>query len=209
MWQGDCVLRVGLTGGIGSGKSLVAALLAERGAVVIDADVLAREVVAPGTPGLAEVVMAFGPDVVQRDGELDRAALAQRIFGDPAAKRRLEAVVHPRVRARATEVEAAAPPDAVVVHAIPLLVETGQSEGFDTVVVVDCPVDVQLRRLVEQREMSRDEAQSRIAAQASRDQRLAVAGYVIDNSGSEQQLSAAVENLWRALSPHPAPQPEK
>jgi dephospho-CoA kinase len=194
------VLRVGLTGGIGSGKSSVARLLAQRGAVVVDSDTLAREVVAPGTPGLAEVVIAFGPDVVQPDGTLDRRELARHVFGDPAAKLRLEAIVHPRVRTRAAQAEAAAPPDAVVVHDIPLLVETGQADRFDTLVVVDCPTDVQLQRLVDQRRMSRDEAQSRIQAQATRDERLAVADHVIDNSGSEQQLATAVDELWQSLS---------
>lgn len=193
------MLRVALTGGIGSGKSTVGAMLAERGAVVIDADVLAREVVAPGTPGLADILVAFGPGVVDGDGALDRRALAQRAFDDPAARQRLEAIIHPRVRARAAEIEAKTAEDAVVVHDIPLLVETGQAGQFDVVVVVDCPPDVQVERLTRQRGMSRAEAQSRITAQASRAQRLAVADRVIENSGSLEQLRAAVDQLWRTL----------
>ncbi len=193
------MLRVALTGGIGSGKSTVGAMLAERGAVVIDADVLAREVVAPGTPGLADILVAFGPGVVDGDGALDRRALAQRVFDDPAARQRLEAIIHPRVRARAAEIEAKTAEDAVVVHDIPLLVETGQAGQFDVVVVVDCPSDLQVERLTRQRGMSRAEAQSRITAQVSRAQRLAVADHVIENSGSLEQLRAAVDQLWRTL----------
>ncbi len=127
------MLRVGLTGGIGSGKSSVSAMLAAHGAVVIDADVLAREVVAAGTPGLAEVVVAFGPDVLTDEGDLDRAAMGRRVFGDDLARERLERIIHPRVRARAAQIEAEAGPDAIVVHDIPLLVETGQADQFDVV----------------------------------------------------------------------------
>ncbi len=162
------VLRVGLTGGIGSGKSSVSAMLAQHGAVVVDADLLAREVVAPGTPGLAEIVVAFGPDMLTDDGELDRAAMGRRVFGDDEARRRLEAIIHPRVRARAAQIEAAAAPEAVVVHDIPLLVETGQADGFDVVLVVDVSAEVQVDRLVEHRGMTADEARARIAAQADR-----------------------------------------
>lgn len=190
------VVRVGLTGGIASGKSEVSALLAEHGAVVIDADRLAREVVEPGTPALAEVVIAFGPDVLDFAGELDRAALGQRVFDDDAARGRLEAIIHPRVRARAAEIEAAAPADAVVVHDIPLLVETGQAGDFDVVVVVDCPTDVQLERLVASRGMSDAQARARIAAQALRADRLAAAYKVISNTGSLTDLRAAVDELW-------------
>ena len=194
------MLRVGLTGGIGSGKSEVSARLAEHGAVVIDADQLAREVVAAGTPGLAEIVIAFGPEMVTEDGELDREAMARRIFGDDEARKRLEAIIHPRVRARATEIEAAAPRDAVVVHDIPLLVETGQAGNFDVLLVVDSSPDDQVRRLVDHREMTEDEARGRIAAQAGREQRLAAADLVLSNDGSLAQLRAAVDQVWEDLS---------
>jgi dephospho-CoA kinase len=195
------VLRVGLTGGIGSGKSEVAKRLAAHGAVVIDADALAREVVAPGTEGLAEVVKEFGEDVLTNDGALDRAALARIVFADPAARRRLEAIVHPRVRARAAALEAkavAADPTAVVVHEIPLLVETGQADDFDVVIVVDVPEETQVERLV-RRGMTRDEALSRIAAQASRQERLAHATIVIDNSGDLDDLDEKVRQVWEEL----------
>jgi dephospho-CoA kinase len=194
------VLRIGLTGGIGSGKSEVSRLLAEHGAVVIDADVLAREVVEPGTPGLAEVVEAFGAGVLADDGSLDRAALGARVFGDDASRRRLEAIIHPRVRARAAEIEAAADPDAIVVHDIPLLVETGQGEAFDGVIVVDVPVEVQIERLVSEREMSANEAQGRISAQASRQQRAGAADWIVDNTGSLADLRSAVARVWKELS---------
>lgn len=194
------MLRIGLTGGIGSGKSEVSRLLAEHGAVVIDADVLAREVVEPGTPGLAEVVEAFGAGVLADDGSLDRAALGARVFGDDAARRRLEAIIHPRVRARAAEIEAAADPGAIVVHDIPLLVETGQGDAFDGVIVVDVPVEVQIERLVSEREMSANEAQGRISAQASRQQRAGAADWIVDNTGSLADLRSAVARVWKELS---------
>jgi dephospho-CoA kinase len=194
------VLRVGLTGGIGSGKSAVSARLAELGAVVIDADRLARDVVAPGTPGLAAVVAAFGPEVVTAGGGLDRAALGAIVFADPESRGRLNAIIHPLVRAAATGIEAAAPGDAVVVHDIPLLVETGQAATFDLVVVVDAPDDVRVGRLVADRGMDESDVRSRIQAQASRAERLAVADAVIDNSGPIDQLPAQVEALWRRLS---------
>jgi dephospho-CoA kinase len=194
------VLRVGLTGGIGSGKSTAARLLAERGAFVVDADTLAREVVEPGTQGLAEIVVAFGPDVLDSTGALDRTALGHRVFDDAAARERLEAIIHPRVRARAAEMAGDAPADAVVVHDIPLLVETGQSDDFDVVVVVDCPADVQVRRLTEGRSMSVAEAGARIAAQASRSERLAAADVVIDNDGSLDDLRTAVDAVWEGLT---------
>jgi dephospho-CoA kinase len=194
------VLRIGLTGGIGSGKSEVSRLLAAHGAVVIDADRLAREVVEPGTPGLAEVVEAFGPGVLAADGSLDRGALGQRVFGDDDARRRLEAIIHPRVRARAAELEAAAGADAVVVHDIPLLVETGQAGSFDGIIVVDVPVEIQVLRLVDQRGMSEAEARSRIAAQAPREQRAGAADWIVDNTGSLAGLEAAVARVWKELT---------
>lgn len=193
------MLRIGLTGGIGSGKSEVSRRLAARGAVVIDADVLAREVVEPGTSGLADVVEAFGPDVLAPDGSLDRQALGARVFGDEEARRRLERIVHPRVRQRAAEIEAAAAPDAVVVHDIPLLVETGQVDSFDGVIVVDVPVEIQLARLVDRRGMPEPEARGRIAAQASREQRARSADWVVDNTGSPADLDAAVARIWEQL----------
>ena len=193
------MLRVGLTGGIGSGKSEVSRRLAAHGAVVIDADLLAREVVAPGTDGLAEVVRAFGPEVLSADGSLDRPALGARVFGDDEARRRLERIIHPRVRARAHELEAAADPDAVVVHDIPLLVETGQHDDFDVLVVVDAPDDVRVQRLASARGMSADEARSRIAAQATREDRLAAADHVVSNDDSLATLDASVARLWDLL----------
>ncbi len=186
--------RIGLTGGIGSGKSTVAALLASLGAVVIDADALAREAVQPGSVGLSEVVTEFGPDVVDADGALDRAALAALVFADPAALSRLNAIVHPLVASLSAERLAAVPSDALVVYDVPLLAENGLQAGFDAVVVVDAPDDVRLRRL-EARGLDRGDAERRMAAQASRDQRLAVADFVIDNSGDPDQLQAAVQSL--------------
>lgn len=192
-------LRVGLTGGIGSGKSEVARLLAAHGAVVIDSDVLAREVVARGTAGLAEVVSAFGPEVLTPSGDLDRPALGRLVFADQAARVRLEAIVHPRVRRRAAEIESAADPDAVVVHDVPLLVETGQADRFDEVVVVDVPEEVQVERLARLRGMAEEDARARIAAQASRTERLAAATVVVDNSGSLDALRRRVDEVWDGL----------
>ena len=193
------MLRVGLTGGIGSGKSAVSSRLATRGAVVIDSDVLAREVVAKGTDGLAEVVAAFGDGVLTADGELDRPALGRIVFGDETARRKLEAITHPRVRARAAELEAQAPADAIVVHDIPLLVETGQAHKFDVVLVVDAPVDVQLERLTSQRGMAAAEAKQRIASQASREDRLAIADLVVDNTGPLTELDGRIDEVWTTL----------
>jgi dephospho-CoA kinase len=194
------MLRVGLTGGIGSGKSTVSRLLAEHGAVVIDADLLAREVVGAGTDGLDEIVQAFGPEVLTPEGDLDRAAMGRRVFADPVARALLEQVIHPRVRSRAAEIEAGAPSDAVVVHDIPLLVETGQGAGFDVVVVVDAPVDVQVARLTADRRLSEQEARARVAAQATRDERLAVADQVVANDSTLAELRTRVERLWTQLS---------
>lgn len=193
------VLRVGLTGGIGSGKSTVTELLRERGALVVDADLLAREAVAPGSDGLSEVVAAFGTTVLRSDGSLDRAALGRLVFTDPAARHRLEEIVHPRVRSRADELEAAAPVGSVVVHDIPLLVESGQADGYDVVVVVDLPPEVQIARLVAARRMTEADARARIKAQASREERLAAADVVLDNSGSLHDLRAQIDGLWSDL----------
>jgi dephospho-CoA kinase len=207
---------VGLTGGIGSGKSAVAARLAEHGAIVIDADTLAREAVAQGTEGLAEVVAAFGPGVLAADGGLDRPALGRLVFGDDVARRRLEGIIHPRVRARTAELAEAAPPDAVVVNDVPLLVEaglgsarserqrapqsrpeSGHAGGFDLVVVVLAAEQTRVRRLVSGRGMSEQEARSRIAAQATDEQRRAVADVVLTNDGSLDELHRQVDELWQ------------
>jgi dephospho-CoA kinase len=193
------VLRVGLTGGIGSGKSEVSRRLAALGAVVIDADLLAREVVARGTDGLAEVVQAFG-DVLTPAGDLDRPAVGRLVFGDETARRKLEGIIHPRVRVRAAEIEAAAPAGAVVVHDIPLLVETGQADRFDQVLVVDVPPEIQLDRLMNVRGMSEDEARARIASQTSREDRLAAADLVVDNSGTLAELDRRINEIWSALT---------
>ncbi len=192
-------LRVGLTGGVASGKSTVSAMLASLGAVVVDADLLAREVVAPGTDGLAEVVAAFGDDVIGVDGALDRPALGAVVFADEQRRRTLESIIHPRVRARGAELEAAADPDAIVVHDIPLLVETGQGAAFDAVIVVDVPTDVQVDRMVRIRGMSEADARARIAAQASREDRLAAATYVVENAGTVDDLRFRVIEVFEAL----------
>jgi len=191
---------MGMTGGVASGKSTVAALLRSLGAVVVDADALAREVVGPGTPGLEAVVAEFGPEMLGPDGGLDRARLGALVFADPERRSALERIVHPLVRARAAEIEAAAPPDAIVVHDIPLLVETGQGSAFDEVLVVDVPVEVQVARAVRDRGWSEEEARSRIAAQASREQRLAVATYVVDNSGTVEDLRQRVAEVFAELT---------
>jgi dephospho-CoA kinase len=191
------MLMVGLTGGIGAGKSAVAARLAELGALVVDSDLLAREVVAPGTEGLAEVVAAFGDGVLTPAGALDRPALAALVFEDEAARARLEGIIHPRVRARMASIVSAAPPDAIVVNDVPLLVEAGLSAHYDLVVVVLASESVRLARLTDSRRMSEDEARARMAAQASDDQRRAVADVVIENNGTLDELRAAVDEVWR------------
>ena len=189
------MVRVGLTGGIASGKSLVADELAARGAVIIDADVLAREVVEPGTPALAAIRARFG-DQVLVDGRLDRAKLGAIVFADPEARRDLEQIIHPAVRARAAELERAAPDGAVVVHVIPLLVETGQQRDFDLCVVIDVDHETQRRRLVARNGLTAAEADARIAAQASREERLAAADVVLDNGRGVAQLKEHIAQLW-------------
>jgi dephospho-CoA kinase len=193
------MVRVGLTGGIASGKSMVAAELATRGAIIIDADVLAREVVEPGTPALAAIVDRFGMQVL-KDGQLDRSRLAEIVFADPTARRALESIVHPAVRERAAELERAAGDAAVVVHVIPLLVETGQHEDFDLVVTVDADNETQIQRLMARNGFTRAEAESRIAAQASREDRTRAADVVLYNSGSMTQLKQQIDALWTELS---------
>lgn len=196
-------VRVALTGGIGSGKSEAARRLEALGAVLIDADVLAREALAPGSEGLARVVAEFGANLLTDAGTLDRPALGRLVFADPPARARLEAIVHPEVRRRAAEIERAAlaaDPDAVVVHDIPLLVEARGTAGFDAVVVVDVPPEEQVRRLVDVRGMSEQDAHARVAAQASRAQRLAAATDVVDNTGTLDDLDERVAGLWAELS---------
>ena len=194
--------RIGLTGGIGAGKSVASRRLTELGAVVVDADDLARAAVAPGTVGFDAVVDEFGPRVLDADGNLDRAALAALVFAEASARARLERIVHPQVRRLSAEREASAAandPQAVVVHEIPLLVETGQADRFELVVVVHAPAVLRTERLVRLRGMSREDAEARIAAQASDDQRLAAADVVLDGTGSDQDLVAQVDDLWARL----------
>lgn len=190
------MLRIGLTGGIGAGKSAAAARLAELGAVVIDADRLAREVVAPGTPGLAAVVEAFGADVLAPDGSLDRPKLGRIVFADPAARERLNAITHPLIGALTAERAAAAPADGVVVHDIPLIVEGGSGSGFHLVVVVTAPLETRLERLTGRRGMPLEDARARIEVQATDEQRIAAADVLLDNSGTLERLRAEVDALW-------------
>jgi len=195
------MLKVGLTGGIGSGKSWVSARLASHGAVVVDADLLAREVVAGGSPGFERVVARFGPQVVGPDGRLDRQALGRRVFADDADLADLNAIVHPLVGERAStlieQAERAGVP--MVVHDVPLLVENGLANSYDVVVVVDAPVEVQLSRLIRDRGMSRADALARIAQQSTRDVRLAAADEVLDNGGTLDELADQVDLLWQRL----------
>ena len=193
-------VRVGLTGGIASGKSTVSAILAELGAVVIDADALAREVVARGTPGLDAVVAEFGPGLLTPEGDLDRPAMGALVFGDAEARKRLESIVHPLVHARSAELETDASPHAVVVHDIPLLAEVGRAGSFDAVIVVDAPPELQVTRMVENRGWTREDAESRIAAQATREDRLAIATHVMDNTGSVDELREQVERIYAELA---------
>lgn len=190
------MLWVGLSGGIGSGKSTVSARLAELGAVVVDADRVAREVVEPGRPALADIAHRFGPQVVGPDGALDRTVLGSVVFADADARRDLEAITHPRIAERALELVAAAPEDAVVVHDIPLLVELDRSADYALTVIVDVPADVRLRRLVELRGSEEADARRRIAAQADDGQRRAAADVLLDNTGAVEELHAQVGRLW-------------
>lgn len=197
------MLRVGLTGGIASGKTTVAERWRTHGAVIVDADLLAREVVEPGTPGLAAIRARFGDGVLRADGALDRPALGRVVWGDDEARGALNAIVHPAVRARARELEAGAPADAVVVHVIPLLVETGQAGDFDEVVVVDVDPDVQLARLRSRDGLDDEQARARVRAQAARADRLAAATVVIDNGGDRDALLARADEVWRRLVTEP------
>jgi len=192
-------VRVGLTGGIASGKSTVSAILRELGAVVIDADALAREVVERGTPGLAAVVEEFGPGLLTAEGDLDRAAMGALVFADPEARKRLEAIVHPLVFERIVDLEAHAPAGAVVVHDIPLLAESGRAATFDAVVVVEAPPEVQVDRMVRDRGWTESDALARIAAQASPEDRRAIATYLVDNTGTREDLRRQVEKIYAEL----------
>lgn len=195
------MLLVGLTGGIGSGKSEVARRLAAYGAVVVDADMIAHDVVAPGTEGLRRLVEEFGTAVLDRHGALDRARLAREVFSDADARARLNAIVHPLVGAgmAAQTAAAAADPHAIVVHDVPLLAEGGLADRYDVVVVVDVDPPAQLSRLLA-RGMSEEDARARISVQATREQRLAVADIVIDNTGDLDALDARVREVWTALA---------
>ena len=192
------MLRVGLTGGIGSGKSSVAARLAGLGAVVIDADRIAREVVEPGMPSLTAIRERFGPSVVSDDGILDRAGLGRIVFGDRAALRDLEAITHPAIWARTAELFAAAPDDAIVVHDMPLLVEAGMTGEYHLVLAVLTDTETRVQRLVEHRGIPEDDARQRIAAQADDDARRAAADVLLDNNGSPEDLATAVDALWQS-----------
>lgn len=193
-------MRVGLTGGIASGKSTVSGILAELGAVVIDADQIAREVVAKGTPGLTRVVEAFGPEILTPDGEMDRPKVGSIVFADEQKRRLLEGIVHPLVFERYAELEASAPPDAIVVHDIPLLAESGRADGFDAVIVVETPAEVQVERMLRDRGWTRADAEARIAAQATPEQRRAIATHLIVNTGTRADLRRRVEEVYAELA---------
>ncbi|WP_424534567.1 dephospho-CoA kinase [Sphaerisporangium viridialbum] len=193
------MLKIGLTGGIGSGKSEVSRRLAGHGAVVIDADKIAREVVEPGTTGLALVVEAFGRGVLRDDGSLNRERLGQIVFADPEKLRRLNAIVHPRVGERVAELQEGAPDDAVVVYDVPLLAENDLAPMYDVVIVVDAPDEVRLARLVDLRGMAEEDALARIRSQATREDRLKIADIVIPNEGPLGLLDARVAEVWAQL----------
>jgi dephospho-CoA kinase len=194
------VLKIGLTGGIGSGKSEVSKRLAARGAVVIDADKLAREVVAPGTPGLARVVAAFGDEVLRPDGSLDREKLGRIVFADPDKLAALNSIVHPLVGERVATLQSQADDAAIVVYDVPLLAENKLAPMYDVVIVVDASDEVRVARLAEHRGMPEQDAKARIAAQASREDRLSVADVVIPNEGTLAELEATVEDVWDDLA---------
>ncbi|WHX21637.1 dephospho-CoA kinase [Streptomyces malaysiensis subsp. malaysiensis] len=193
------MLNLGLTGGIGAGKSEVSRILTSLGAALIDSDRIAREVVEPGTPGLAAVVAEFGPEVLTGEGRLDRPRLGAIVFNDPERLSALNAIVHPLVRDRSAELQSAAAPDAVVVHDVPLLAENNLAPLYDLVMVVDATPETQLDRLVRLRGMAEDEARARMAAQATRAERLAIADVVIDNNGPIEALEPQVGKVWADL----------
>jgi dephospho-CoA kinase len=192
----DPVIRVGLTGGIGAGKSTVARTLTERGAYLIDADVISREVVAPGTEGLAQLVEAFGDNILQPDGALDRAALAAKAFVDDEQRKKLNGITHPLVGARVSELLEAAPDDAIVLQDVPLLVENSTAPFFHLVIIVHADEEVRVARLTGQRGMPEHDARARIKVQASDDDRRAVADVWLDNSGSPEDLAVRAAALW-------------
>jgi len=194
----EAMIRVGLTGGIGSGKSTVAALLADRGALVIDADRIAREIVEPGQPALTEIEQRFGDDVIAPDGRLDRGALAGIVFADTAALSDLNAITHPRIAQRTADLIEAAPADAAVVYDMPLLVENDLAEGWDLVIVVEADRDVRIRRLIE-RGLDEADIEARMNRQATDEQRRAAADIVIDNSGDLRMLEQAVDGAWSQI----------
>ena len=198
MCESSRVTRIGLTGGIGSGKSTVAAMFADKGAVIIDADQISRELVEPGMPALDEIVSVFGAGVLRSDGSLDRAELARLAFADAAMTTRLNAIMHPRISAESASRIASAPPGSLVIYDMPLLVETGQAAAVDRIIVVDVPVETQRERAIA-RGMEPTDVDRRIQAQATREQRLAVATAVIDNSGTLERTQAQVDALWHSL----------
>ncbi|MDR1355181.1 MAG: dephospho-CoA kinase [Propionibacteriaceae bacterium] len=193
-------LRVGLTGGIASGKSVVARFFEEFGAVVVDYDVLARRVVEPGTPGLEVLVQVFGKQILRRNGTLDREEFAELVFNDEQTRDQLNAIIHPLIHAAAIGADDAAPDGAIVMHIIPLLVETGFVAEFDKIVVVDVPIETQIERLMGRNGYNRMQAKQRIAAQAIRETRLAVADYVIDNSGTIAATLEQAQQVWSQLA---------
>ncbi|SEA39924.1 dephospho-CoA kinase [Bowdeniella nasicola] len=194
-------LRIGLTGGIAAGKSTVASHLVRRGAILIDYDVLAREVVAPGSQGLEYIVERFGPKVLTASGDLDRGALAALVFSDPQARADLNDITHPLIRQRARDLDAAAPPDTITVHDVPLLAESSMAGFFDVIITVEADEETRLGRLMTTRGMTREDALARIRAQASDAQRRAIATYVIDSTLPRDAMLTAVDELWRELSP--------
>ena len=194
------MIRVGLTGGIGAGKSTVGRMLAELGAVIVDGDQIARDLVVRGEPALAEIVERFGPDVLLPDGELDRAGLAERVFPEPESLASLDAIMHPRIaeRAQAMLADAQRNGTSVIVYDMPLLVESGAADDFDVVMVVHAPVEVRLARLAV-RGVAVDDARNRMAQQASDEERAAVATILIDNGGDDEQLIDQVQRAWYLL----------
>lgn len=193
------MVRVGLTGGIAMGKSAVSDLLRSRGAVVIDADAIAREVVEPGTPGFDEVVAEFGEGILDPTGAIDRPRLGAIVFADAEARKRLEAIVHPLVFLRIVELEEQAPADAIVVHDVPLLAEAGRADTFDAVIVVDAPEEVQIERMIRDRGWTESDARARIAAQATREDRRAIATHLIENTGTREDLARRVGEVFDEL----------
>lgn len=191
---------IGLTGGIGSGKSTIARRLADHGAVIIDADNVAREVVEPGTPALAQIVATFGPHFLTQEGSLNRGALGEIVFSDPHKRQLLNDIVHPAVRERTAELFAQSPEDSIVVYDVPLLVETSNEYRFDAIIVASAPETVRIERLMEHRGMLESEAAARIESQAPEEERLKIANHVIDTSGDISHTYAQVDALWNELT---------